>query len=160
MEILPAQTDQAAEICEVVRRSITELCAEDHQNDPAVLDAWLQGKTPARVRQWLLDPSNEMLVAELDGKIAGVGCARGSDIILNYVAPDARFRGISHAILMALEHRIRELRGGCVSLESTTTALQFYRSRGYFGQSEPRRKFGIVAWPLKKQLGPPHTKGY
>lgn len=152
MQILPASSNDTLEICEVVRRSISHLCLEDHQNDPTVLDSWLEGKTPDRVKQWLSNPANEMIVAKQDGGIVGVGCARGNQVILNYVSPDARFRGVSDAILKALEHRIRERGGDTVTLESTTTALQFYRSRGYRRQAEPTRKFGIVAWPLMKQL--------
>ena len=152
MKILPARSKHAQAICETVRRSIRDLCVSDHKNDPVLLDAWLDGKTPERVRQWLLNRANDMIIAKLDGQIVGAGCARGSEVILNYVLPEARFRGVSKALLMALEDRIRERGGERVTLESTTTALQFYQSRGYRQRAEQTHKFGIVTWPLMKEL--------
>lgn len=154
MEIRTACKSDASEICQVLRRSIAELCHDDHRDDPKILDEWLRGKTPETVTKWITNPENEMLVATLDGKIAGTACRRGNQITLNYVSPGARFLGVSHALLMALEDRIREGGGDKVMLESTTTALQFYQSRGYRQYSEQQQKFGMVAWPLIKQFRP------
>lgn len=152
MEIRTACKSDASEICQVLRRSIAELCHDDHRGDPKILDEWLRGKTPETVTKWITNPQNDMLVATLDGKIAGTACRHGNQITLNYVSPDARLLGVSHALLMALEDRIREEGGDRVMLESTTTALQFYQSRGYRQCSEQKQKFGIIAWPLSRQL--------
>ncbi len=46
MQIRVARADDAAEICVILQRSITELCAADHKNDPQILSRWIANKTP------------------------------------------------------------------------------------------------------------------
>jgi hypothetical protein len=45
MQIREASVEDAVEACQVVRRSIAELCHADHQNDPIVLVKWLSNNT-------------------------------------------------------------------------------------------------------------------
>jgi hypothetical protein len=49
MEIRDAETEDALAACQVLRRSITELCISDHRNDPTILGRWLANKTPENV---------------------------------------------------------------------------------------------------------------
>ncbi len=71
-------------------------------------------------------------VAVDDGRIAGVAAMqRTGRILLNYVSPDARFKGVSTALLAELERKARELSLAQCTLESTKTALRFYRAAGY-----------------------------
>ena len=60
---------EAAAICEVLRRSIIELCVLDHQNDPVRLAEWLANKTPENVASWIADPDNRIFVAVAEGKV-------------------------------------------------------------------------------------------
>ena len=55
------------------------------------------------------------------------------------MSPDARFRGVSKAILNQLEARALELGNNTCALTSTETARRFYLSAGYvqFGPPEP-----------------------
>jgi hypothetical protein len=46
MEIRDAVAEDAPAACQVIRRSIVELCVADHRNDPEVLARWLSNKTP------------------------------------------------------------------------------------------------------------------
>jgi hypothetical protein len=46
MEIRQAIAGDAEEACTAAPRSITECCAVDHGNDPAILARWLDNKTP------------------------------------------------------------------------------------------------------------------
>jgi GNAT superfamily N-acetyltransferase len=131
-EIRAAQMREAGAICEVLRRSIIELCVRDHQNDPARLAEWLANKTPENVAGWIANPDNCMFVAVAEGNILGVGSiGSGGEIALNYVSPDGRFQGISRAMLHTLEDTAREL--GCrrITLTSTFTAHDFYLAAGY-----------------------------
>lgn len=131
-----ARPDEAAAICDVLRRSIAELCVADHQNNAAWLDDWLANKTPANVAAWIADPENCLLVAvagEADAEmILGAGCVKRSGaIVLNYVSPDARFQGVSRAMLARMEEEARA--NGCreVTLTSTLTAHALYLAAGY-----------------------------
>jgi hypothetical protein len=94
MEIRDAVIEDARVACQMLRRSITELCAADHRNDPAILSRWLGNKTPENFVSWIARPDNSLLVAVEDGEILAVGPVTGTGkITLNYVSPDARFRG-------------------------------------------------------------------
>jgi acetyltransferase (GNAT) family protein len=106
MEIRDAVPADAAAACEVIRRSITELCVADHRNEPAILERWLANKTPGIVASWITQPGSSMLVAVESGVILAVGSVTDQgEITLNYVSPDIRFRGLSRAMLRALEVR-------------------------------------------------------
>jgi GNAT superfamily N-acetyltransferase len=126
-----------------LRRSITELCQVDHGDDPAVVANWLQNKTPDNVRSWISHPASYVIVATDTTRIIGVGAiTSSSEITLNYVSPDARFRGISKAILQRLEARGRVLGNTTCTLTSTETAYRFYRSAGYVQHGPPAAGIG------------------
>jgi len=106
MEIRDAVLEDAAAVCDVLRRSITELCVSDHHGDAAALEAWLSNKNPNAFRSWLAHHGNSVLVAVEQTVVLGVGAVTDAgEIILNYVSPDARFRGVSRTLLRALEAR-------------------------------------------------------
>jgi hypothetical protein len=63
MEIRDAVPEDASAACEVIRRSISELCSADHLNDPVILDRWLANKTPEIVASWIVQPRGSVLVA-------------------------------------------------------------------------------------------------
>jgi N-acetylglutamate synthase-like GNAT family acetyltransferase len=58
-------------------------------------------------------------------------------VMLNYVSPDARFKGVSKALLARLESKAAELGLAQCSLSSTKTARNFYRAMGYREQQSP-----------------------
>ncbi len=147
---IPAEKDQ---ICNVLRRSIAELCTADHAGDPAQLDPWLFNKTPENVLAWMNDPTARMLVAVDGTTILGIGSANASgEITLNYVSPDARFRGVSKAILGELENYLREQGNGVSKLTSTSTAHGFYKACGYRDSGPAQKHRQINAQPMEKQL--------
>jgi GNAT superfamily N-acetyltransferase len=122
----------AAAACEVVRRSIVELCVLDHQNNPEWLADWLANKTPENFAAGIADPESRMFVAVSADTILAVGLVgTNGDIALNYVSPDGRFQGISRAMLRTLEDTARELGHRKVALTSTITAHAFYLTAGY-----------------------------
>jgi len=61
---------------------------------------------------------------------------------MNYVAPTARFHGVSTALLAALETGAAERGNVRCSLLNTETAHRFYLSRGYRDEGPPVGKFG------------------
>src|SRR5580765_417064 len=109
MVIRDAEVEDAPAACHVLKRSITELCVSDHRNDPNILGRWLANKTPENVVSWITKQGNSVLVAAESGEILAVGSVTNAGkITLNYVSPDARFRGVSRAMLSALEARALE----------------------------------------------------
>jgi GNAT superfamily N-acetyltransferase len=154
--IRDAKNEDAVESCEVMRRSIAELCTADHKGDPKVLNRWLGNKKPAIFRSWIAQPRNNLLVATEGERIVAVGSVTdGGEITLNYVSPDARFRGVSKALLAGLERRAAER--GCAEcrLNSTETARKFYLACGYKETGEPGGRFGTNSgYRMSKALKP------
>jgi GNAT superfamily N-acetyltransferase len=141
-----------------MRRSIAELCLADHRNDPAVLTSWLRNKTPEIFMAWITRPDNSVLVVVEDGVILAVGgVTDAGEITLNYVSPDARFRGVSRALLGALENRAVERGNVRCKLTSTETAYRFYRANGYVEDGPPTSKFGAWGHPMSKLLAMPNS---
>ena len=87
---------------------------------------------PEIVRSWIIQPGNSMLVAVEGRTILGVGSVTDKgEINLNYVSPNARFCGVSRALVAALEARAMERGNVRCALISTETARRFYLSAGY-----------------------------
>ena len=133
-----------------------ELCAADHRNDPAILTRWLANKTPEIVASWITQPCTSVLVAAEGDDILGVGSVTDAGrITLNYVSPDARFRGVSRALLNGLEARAAERGNTQCTLSSTETARRFYLAAGYVETGSPEGDFGTLAgYPMRKGLVP------
>jgi GNAT superfamily N-acetyltransferase len=156
MQIRDAIAEDADAACLVMRRSIAELCGADHGNDKAILARWLGNKTPEIFLSWIAEPGNSVLVAVEHGDILAVGAVTDAgDITLNYVSPDARFRGVSRGLLAALEARAGERGNTRCTLTSTETARRFYLANGYGRDGAPVGKFGTSSsYPMSKLLAP------
>jgi GNAT superfamily N-acetyltransferase len=154
MEIRDAVAEDAPYACLVQRRSITELCVADHNNDPAILTKWLSHKIPEVFLSWITEPANSVLVAVDDSSIVAVGSVTDAgEITLNYVLPDARFRGVSRALLKALEVRASERGNTQCTLTSTNTAQRFYETNGYIKDGFQSSEFGMSSsHPMSKIL--------
>ena len=153
MEIRRAIVEDAVDACSVLRRSILELCLPDHRLNPIILERWLSNKTPENVVSWITNTCSSVLVAAENKLITAVGAATDTGkITLNYVSPDARFRGVSKALLHQLE--IIALHHGNIEcmLESTVTAHRFYSSAGYVDTGPPVVMFGTTSYPMAKRL--------
>jgi GNAT superfamily N-acetyltransferase len=154
MIIRDATPDDGAEACAVLRASISELCMADHRDDPDILSRWLANKTPENVAAWAGAVGSSLLVAVGNGDILAVGGVRDNgEITANYVAPAARFRGVSSALLAALEARATQRGAATATLLSTETAHRFYLARGYRDEGPSVGKFGAAAsYPMVKAL--------
>ena len=156
MEIRPATAEDAPAACLVMRRSIAELCVADHHNDETILKRWLGNKTPEIFISWLTQPDNSLLVAADGSDILGVGAVTDAgEITLNYVSPDARFRGVSRAMLVALEARAAARGNTRCRLNCTETARRFYLANGYIEDGSPAGHFGTSSgYPMSRAFGP------
>ena len=153
MQVRDAQMKDADEACLVFRRSITELCHCEHLGDASTLAMWFAKKTGENMRRWI--NQNHVFVA-IEGKaIIAVGAISNfGEIMLNYVSPDARFRGVSKALIERLETIASELELPVVTLQSSATTRKLYLSAGYRENALPVKGFGVTfGYPMAKQLG-------
>ena len=136
----------------MLRRSIVELCQADHKGDAETLELWLANKTTENMRRWMTE--NYLLVAIENEAIVGVAAVRKSgEVILNYVSPDARWRGVSKALMMRLEEWAAAHGIERCTLLSTSTARRFYLSAGYRETGPARVGVGrTVGHPMAKEL--------
>jgi N-acetylglutamate synthase-like GNAT family acetyltransferase len=150
-----AKPDDAATASMVLCRSIAELCDADHRGDQSTLFRWLANKTAENVKTWIEAVNQQLVVAEESGDIVGVGAASAAgEILLNYVSPDARFRGVSKAILLHLESYVLAQGSKKSFLSGTRTAHPFYLAVGYEDAREPEVWAGMSAQPMVKWLSP------
>ena len=154
MQIRDAIVGDAPAACQVLRQSIEQLCEADHRNDPVTLARWLSNKTAANVASWIARPDNSLLLAVENETVLAVGAVTDAgEITLNYVAPNARFCGVSRTLLAALEARAVQRGNLRCTLTSTETAHRFYRARGYVGDGPPDHKYGMEGgYPMSKAL--------
>ena len=140
----------------VIRRSITELCAEDHRGDADTIAKWLANKTPRAFRTWLSTDDNFCVVAESDSEVVGVGLIhRSGEVRLCYLSPGAQRQGIGKAIYSALEAKARQWGLRKLTLESTAGACAFYERVGYRRAGASKPGFGISrCHPYEKSLQP------
>jgi GNAT superfamily N-acetyltransferase len=132
MRVHLATPEDAEAACDVLRRSIVELCESDHSGDQEAIACWLSNKTPETVLDWISDTTNVFLVAIDDQAILSVAAmTRTGCVTLNYVRPESRFARGSKALLATLEGVARRLGLSALTLRSTKTAERFYRTAGF-----------------------------
>ncbi len=151
-----AEPKDAETAAEVLRRSITELCALDHHGDADTLAKWLANKTPQNFLSWLAKEDNFCVVAEANGQIVGVGLLhRSGEVRLCYLAPGVQGQGLGKAIHLALEEKARAWGLRRLYLESTVSARLFYERVGYRSAGAAKPGFGIShCHPYEKTLQP------
>lgn len=153
VRIRPADAADIPEMSRVLIASITELCGADHGNDPDALAAWTRNKSEVGVAAMLANPKLVLLVAERAGAVVAVGAATADgEVALNYVAPAARFTGVSRAMLARLEAELLALGFAQGRLEATATALRFYREAGWQAAGSQATGRKVNGYPMRKQL--------
>lgn len=152
MQVRLAQIADADHAIDVVRRSIQELCDLDHKGDLATLSIWLSNKTADNMRQWIA--THAVLVAIEGEQVAGVASVRSDGfVLLNYVAPEARFKGASKSLLHNIELWASHRGLKWLGLDSTATALRFYLSNGWAIAGPPQAGFGVtIRHPMRKAV--------
>ena len=144
LEIRIAEPTDALAACNVLRRSITECCVLDHQDDPVILDAWLGNKTPQMVSSWFSSPTNFSLVAELDGEVAGVALLTGAGkLALCYLLPGMQRRGIGKALLERVEQQAALWGVKALQLHSTASGQPFFAAHGFVEDGKARSPYGV-----------------
>jgi N-acetylglutamate synthase-like GNAT family acetyltransferase len=149
-----AEIDDAERICEVLIRSIREVCGPDYGNDETLLERWCLNKRPEITRAWIADPGNRTIVALDDGgRIVGAGLIHVSgEIRLCYALPEVIGKGVGHALIGRLEAIAREMGLGRIDLMSTSTARPFYERHGFACSAPPEPRGPGYQYPMTKVL--------
>jgi GNAT superfamily N-acetyltransferase len=153
IHVRQARPADAEVTCLVVRESIQQCCVEDHENDPARVSAWLRNKTPQNFVAWTERDDLYCVVAESEAGVVGFSMASiQGELLLCYVAPAALYQRVGKAVLQEIERwagaaRLTELR-----LESTKTALPFYKRNGYVACAPAVIFGGMASQPMRKPL--------
>src|SRR5262245_15361943 len=152
--VRPALEEDAVAACEVLRRSIRELCVADHRQDERVLFAWLANKTPENVRAWITALSSFFVVAVDGSLVCGCGMLqRDGEIQLCYLVPEVQYRGAGKLMLRALEEQAARWGLKALFLTSTVTAKRFYERNGYVQTGVPKSVYGLGrAYPMSKVI--------
>lgn len=152
--IRPATAEDAERAIVGIRSSITELCTDDHQHDPGILENWLGNKTVSHFEIWLAKPDLYVVVAERGTTICGVGMLRSDGAIrLCYVDPQHTRRGVGRALMDGLEAYARGLGLRRLQLDSTRNATAFYEGLGFRSSAPPSDRVGASASrPYEKLL--------
>lgn len=150
--VRPAEPGDAVEASRILCASIRQLCGADHGGDPVLIARWTDNKTPEGVAAWIAATGVDLFVAERGGCPAAVGGVGGDAILLLYVAPEHRCRGVGRALLGALERVLKERGAAQGRLTSTRTAHRFYRAAGWRDAGAPVTVFGMTGHPMVKDL--------
>ena len=155
--IRKATSEDAEAACSVLVRSIKEICAPYYENDEEILAQWLENKTPTNVRRWIESDRSYCVVAvNGSGLVVGFAAISGSEIMLNYVLPEALHQGIGKRLLQALEAHAIASGIERVEVVSTIPAKAFYERNGYVSNGAPRYVGRIIGdFPLVKTM--PHN---
>lgn len=151
----PADATQA---CQVLVRSIREICAKDYGYDEAILTPWCANKTVENVTAWITSPAHYFPVAEVSPLgIVGVGLlsVTTGQIALCYLVPEVLHQGVGKRLLAAMEAQAHAAGHAHVTLTSSITARDFYLRNGYQPNAAPTSTSPITSFPMIKHFVAP-----
>jgi GNAT superfamily N-acetyltransferase len=85
--------------------------------------------------------NGQVLVAELDGRIAGFAAVVGGELDGLFVEPDLWRRGIGAALVDEATHEARR-KGLALTVIASPSAREFYESCGFSLEGEAQTRFG------------------
>lgn len=153
-----ATRDDAAQACQVLIRSIREVCAKDYGYDEAILTPWCANKTVENVTAWIISPEHYFPVAEVSPLgIVGVGLlsVAAGQIALCYLVPEVLHQGVGKRLLTAMEAQAKAAGHTQVTLTSSITARDFYLRNGYQPNGALTSSSQITSFPMIKHFVAP-----
>jgi putative acetyltransferase len=136
--------EEARRFLEIQAAAVRGLAAKDYP--ASVIEAWAARPTAEAIERFLANRDGGIrLIAELDGRAAGIGeiVVDNSELRACYVDPGAARRGVGTAIVAEIERIARTHHLDHLHLEASTTAERFYSALGY--QVRSRRDFLLSA---------------
>ena len=154
-KVREAIPSDSAKACEVLRRSISEICSFDYI-DQSVIDEWLDNKTERNVKKWIQSVNSYSVVCTNDELIVGFGVITlEGEVLLIYLVPEALYKGNGKLMLEAMEERVISEGIEEIYTVSSITAKLFYERNGYSKNGEPLLVGSIKGdFPLRKRVSP------
>jgi len=87
--------------------------------------------------------NEQVIVAELEGQIAGFAAVVGGELDGLFVEPDLWGRGIGRVLVDAATHEARD-RGLALTVIAAPSARIFYESCGFSVEGETQTRFGVA----------------
>jgi putative acetyltransferase len=130
--VRPLRSDEGHTYLEILNGAIRGLAASHYP--PEAIDGWTVPVTAETLRDLMLNTDHEIrLVAELDGRVVGIGAVilERSELRACYVAPHAARRGCGSALVQEIERIAREHGLTHLELAASLNAERFYAIHGY-----------------------------
>lgn len=150
--------DDARSFLEVHHAAVRRIAVRDYP--PEVIEAWAPLPiTQSAVEAVIANPEGEVrFIAGRDGHIIGLACLliANNELRACYVSPEATRTGVGTALLMKIEETARNAGVKYLQADSSLTAEQFYRSRGYevteYSQHLLRGRWPMACVKVRKVL--------
>ena len=126
IEIRRATAEDADAVREIVLRALREVNARDY---PASVIERLAAVLPERIAATL--GQAQAYVATDAGRVLGTARLNGRTVTAVFVNPEDMGRGVGAKLLDAIENAARENSETTLDLQSSVTALKFYKKRGF-----------------------------
>jgi putative acetyltransferase len=139
--VRPLRADEGRIYLEIVNSAIRGLAVSHYPSD--TIDGWVVPVTDETVRDLMLNAEHEIrLVAEFDGKAAGIGAliVERFELRACYVSPPFARRGCGSALVHQIERLARENGLTRLKLAASLNAEPFYATHGY----EVRERSDVV----------------
>ena len=138
------------EIHTLIKRSIRELCFEDHQDNPEHYEGWLDARSEEWIKETIFEPETQGFIILINGSIAGISHIKKEGLItLCYVHPNYIGKGVGQMLMELVEKAAVDWRLPKITLTATATAKPFYEKNGYV---ELPVVEGIPGFPMYKKL--------
>ena len=126
IEIRRATAEDAAAVREIVLRALLEVNARDY---PASVIDRLAATLPEMIAATL--GQAQAYVAIDAGRVVGTARLNGRTVTSVFVNPEDMGRGVGAKLLDAIESAARENYETTLELQSSVTAFEFYKKRGF-----------------------------
>ncbi|MBP8098992.1 MAG: GNAT family N-acetyltransferase [Acinetobacter sp.] len=127
--IRESRIEDIPEIIQVIHESIRS-CVLDHQRNESNIQIWLEKTNQSNLLLWLL--YNDSWVYIDNNRVVGFILVNDQGVILlNYIYPEMQQQGIGKALLMNMMERMHIKKVKKITLDSTQTALHFYKKHGF-----------------------------
>lgn len=133
MIVRPARTDEHDALVAIQRRASLAL---DEYRDVLLANPDAFGLPDGQIER------GDVIVAEIDGRLAGFAALDGSELDALFVEPERWRRGIGAALIEASVHEARRRGLSLVTVVANPAARAFYEKCGFRVEGEAETRFG------------------